>query len=58
MVVVPPKLTILELFGIVHVNRYWYTLVTLERSGSVVKCLTGDRGSAGLNLDGVTALCP
>ena len=29
-----------------------------ERSGSVVKCLTWDRGAAGLSLTGATALCP
>ena len=29
-----------------------------ERSGSVVECLTGDRGATGLSLTGVTALCP
>ena len=29
-----------------------------ERSGSVVECLTPDRGTAGLSLTGVTALCP
>ena len=29
MVVVPTKLTILELFKVVYVKRYWYTLVTL-----------------------------
>ena len=29
-----------------------------ERSGSVEECLTRDRGAAGLNLTGVTALCP
>ena len=33
-----------------HINR--------ERSGSVVECLTGDRGVAGLSLNGVTVLCP
>ena len=27
-------------------------------SGSVVECLTRDRGAAGSSLDGVTALCP
>ena len=27
-----------------------------ERSGSVVECLTPDRGAAGLSLTGVTAL--
>ena len=29
-----------------------------ERSGSVVECLTPDRGAAGSSLTGVTALCP
>ena len=29
-----------------------------ERSGLVVECLTRDRGAAGSNLTGVTALCP
>ena len=29
-----------------------------ERSGSVVECLTRDRGAAGLSLTGLTALCP
>ena len=29
-----------------------------ERSGSVVECLTGDRGASGSSLTGVTALCP
>ena len=29
-----------------------------EHSGSVVECLTQDRGAAGLSLTGVTALCP
>ena len=28
------------------------------RSGSVVECLTRDRGIAGLSLTGTTALCP
>ena len=28
-----------------------------ERSGSVVECLTGDRGAAGSSLTSVTALC-
>ena len=31
---------------------------TRERSGSVVECLTQDRGVAGSSLTGVTALCP
>ena len=29
-----------------------------ECSGSVVECLTGDRGATGLSLTGVTVLCP
>ena len=29
-----------------------------ERSGSVVECLTRDRGAAGSSLTRVTALCP
>ena len=29
-----------------------------ERSGSVVECLTRDRGAAGLSLTGITVLCP
>ena len=29
-----------------------------ERSGSVVECLTRDRGVAGLSHTGVTAFCP
>ena len=29
-----------------------------EPSGSVVECLTRDRGAAGSSLTGVTALCP
>ena len=29
-----------------------------ERSGSVVECLTGDRGVAGSSLTCVTVLCP
>ena len=30
----------------------------LERSGSVVQCLTRDRRAAGSSLNGVTVLCP
>ena len=30
----------------------------VERSGSVVECLTRDRRAAGSSLTGVTALCP
>ena len=35
-----------------------FVLSISERSGSVVECLTRDRGAAGLSLTGVTALCP
>ena len=33
-------------------------LIHGERSGSVVECLTQDRGAVGLSLTGITALCP
>ena len=33
-------------------------MVIRECSGSVVECLTRDRGAAGSSLTGVTALCP
>ena len=33
-------------------------LQAVERSGSVVECLFRDRGASGLNLTGVTVLCP
>ena len=29
-----------------------------ERSGSVIECLTRDRGAVGSSLTGITALCP
>ena len=34
------------------------TILYRERSGSVVECLTQDRGAAGSSFTGVTALCP
>ena len=34
------------------------TLFFREHSGSVVECLTRDRGVAGSSLTGITALCP
>ena len=37
---------------------YRYLTFQRERSGSVVQCLTRDRGAAGSSLTGVTALCP
>ena len=40
--------TLIFLFGL--------TILTWERSGSVIECLTQDRGAAGLSLTGVTAL--
>ena len=49
--------------GIAHINIHINDTVRVkgfsrERSGSVVECLTGDRGAAGSSLTGVTALCP
>ena len=35
-----------------------YTSFPWERNGSVVECLTRDRGAAGSSLTGLTALCP
>ena len=35
-----------------------YKLYILERSGSVVECLTRDREVAGSSLAGIRALCP
>ena len=32
--------------------------VTCVQRGSVVECLTRDRGAAGSNLTGVTVMCP
>ena len=48
MVVVPPKLTILELFKVVYVNRYSYTLVALQSVTCLATdaCLTADPGVA------------
>ena len=45
-----PKQAYLGVFSLQRVNR--------ERSGSVIECLTQDRGAVGLSLTGVTALCP
>ena len=33
-------------------------IYTREHSGSVVECLTRDRGTAGSSLTNVTVLCP
>ena len=38
-----------------HVN---ITEFLMEHSGSVVECLTRDRGAAGSSLTGVSVLCP
>ena len=35
-----------------------YNMVFRECSGSVVECLSGDRGAMGSSLTGITALCP
>ena len=42
------------IFCHVHVAAFTYTV--RERSGSVVECLTRDRGAAGSSFTGVTAL--
>ena len=39
-------------------NKNKQTKIVREHSGSVVECLTQDRGIAGSSLTGVTALCP
>ena len=40
----------------VFYGRFIITVYNGERSGSVVECLTGDRGAAGSSLTGVTVL--
>ena len=40
------------LTGAMESMHYW------ERSGSVVECLTRDRGASGSSLTGISALCP
>ena len=55
-------LSILWIIFVIYVSRLSCFLVCTscgrERSGSVVECLTRDRGAAGSSLTGVTALCP
>ena len=41
-----------------HLYNTYHMQKTRERSGSVVECLTRDRGAAGSSLTGVTVLCP
>ena len=42
-----------------HVQQHLHdTCQAWKRSGSVVKCLTRDRGTAGSSLTDVTVLCP
>ena len=36
------------------ISHFWRR----ERSGSVIECLTRDRGAAGSSLTGITVLCP
>ena len=43
-------------FVVIPLNQY--NRIVWERSGSVVECLTRDRGAAGSSLTGVTALGP
>ena len=53
-------------FYIIYIAHLFLTIICFtksspkiwERSGSVVECLTRDRGAAGSSLTGVTALCP
>ena len=42
---------------ILQMNCRKITISWWEHSGSVVECLTRDRGAAGSSLTGVTALC-
>ena len=39
-------------------NQLTLYILTWECSGSVVECLTLDRGTAGSSLTGITVLCP
>ena len=58
------QMTLLAIAGIL--NQHYiveeigkpHLIGTREPSGSVVDCLTRDRGTSGLSLTGVTALCP
>ena len=46
----------LELYAVpAQVTKHFVTFSSWERNGLVVKCLTRDRGAAGLSLTGVTA---
>ena len=55
----PSLLLCFQEFGRHHVwQLILYVQSVWERSGSVVECLTRDRGAAGSSLTGVTALCP
>ena len=53
---------VLWIIFVIYVSRLSCFLVCTscgrERNGSVVECLTRDRGAAGSSLTGVTALCP
>ena len=53
-----PFVDYLELFPYIRINHTVTSLLHRECSGSVVECLTRDRGGAGSSLNGVTALCP
>ena len=43
---------------VTHTRVHARKMALWERSGLVVESLTGDRGTAGSSLTGVTALCP
>ena len=47
----------LAIFTVTETQTRYYS-IAWERSGSVVECLTPDRGAVGLSHIGVTALCP
>ena len=45
-------------YGWIYVQKSEFYGNVRERSGSVVECLTRDRGAVGLSFTGVIALCP
>ena len=46
------------IYGPAHRNLVLITHVLRKHSGSVVECLTRDRGAAGSSLTGITEFCP
>ena len=41
-----------------NIYMFWVLKKLIEHTGSVVECLTRDRGAAGSSLTSVTVLCP